>query len=132
MALQVRIGELAASAGINPRTIRYYENIGLLPNPNRTESGYRVYGRVDQGRLRFIARAKRIGLSLDEVKSVMELKNTGQSPCGHVHELIDAKLMAIDEQLRALSAFRDELTRLKEHAASDVAVNATICGIIER
>lgn len=129
---QRRIGELASAVGSNPKTIRYYEDIGLLPTPNRTDNGYRMYARADEERLRFIARAKHIGLSLVEIKSVMELKSSGQCPSDHVHELIDAKLMAIDDQLRTLAAFRHELIRLKVQTPNDVADDATICGIIER
>lgn len=67
----MRIGELAGRLGINPRTIRYYERVEILPAPARTASGYRMYGDEDEQRLRFVKAAQRVGLTLDEIKDVM-------------------------------------------------------------
>ncbi|MBI2760685.1 MAG: heavy metal-responsive transcriptional regulator [Chloroflexi bacterium] len=105
-ARSLRIGELAAELGLNPKTIRYYESIGLLPVPPRTEAGYRLYGAADRDRLRFIRKARAIGLTLDEIGQVLALRGEGRRPCEHVVTLLDAKLSAVDEHLRALGDFR--------------------------
>jgi len=128
---QLRIGELAAQLGLNPKTIRYYEEIGLLPEPRRTPSGYRAYGLADLERLRFIAKAKAIGLTLDEIREILALRREGERPCQHVLELVDRKLEGVEQQVRALEDFRQELLTLRAEAARTVADHGRICSIIE-
>ncbi len=128
---KLRIGELAAELGLNPKTIRYYEQIGLLPAPPRTASGYRLYGAEDVERLRFIGKAKAIGLSLEEIGEILALQREGRAPCAHVLELLDRKLAAVDRQLRALCDFRRELVGLRAEAARTATAEACVCGIIE-
>lgn len=128
----LRIGELAAELGLNPKTIRYYEQIGLLPIPPRTEAGYRLYGAADQDRLRFIRKARAVGLTLDEIGEVLALRREGRRPCEHVLSLLDAKLAAVDEQLGALTEFRQELVGLRAEAAETMSTDACVCGVIER
>lgn len=131
-APRLRIGELAAELGLNPRTIRYYEAIGLLPAPPRTPAGYRLYGAAGRERLRFIARAKAIGLTLDEIGEILALRREGRPPCEHVLALLERKLAAVDRQLRALAEFRQALVALREGAAEARGADAGVCGIIER
>jgi DNA-binding transcriptional MerR regulator len=127
-----RIGELAAALGLNPKTIRYYEQIGLLPEPQRTSSGYRRYGQDDLERLRFIGKAKAIGLTLEEIKQVLTIRRDGKAPCEHVRALLEQKLAAIDRQLRALADVRRELITLRDEASRTAAADACVCGIIEQ
>ncbi len=128
-----RIGELAAELGLNPKTIRYYEAIGLLPAPQRTPAGYRLYAAADRERLRFIIKAKAIGLALEEIGEILALRREGAQPCAHVRTLLDRKLAAVDRQMRALAEFRQVLAALREGAAETTArADAGICGIIER
>lgn len=127
-----RIGELAAELGLNPKTIRYYEQIGLLPAQGRTAAGYRLFGPTDRDRLRFIAKAKTIGLSLKEIGDILALRRGGERPCEHVLELLDQKLLDVDAQVRALRDFRQELVAMREEAAATAAADACVCGIIEQ
>lgn len=127
----MQIGELATEVGINPKTIRYYETRGLLPSPPRTEAGYRIYGDGDLERLRFILKGRAIGLSLDEIGSVLGLREDGQQPCEHVRTLLDEKLAAIDEQLRALNELRAEFLSLRSEADDATSSDDYVCGIIE-
>jgi len=90
-----RIGEVAAAVGLNPKTLRYYEEIGLLPPPPRTATGYRLYDEEAAERLRFILQARAVGLTLEEISEIMRLRGDGQEPCAHVLALLDRKLMAI-------------------------------------
>ncbi len=131
-AAQLRIGELAAELGLNPKTIRYYEEIGLLPQPRRTQSGYRLYDGRDLERLRFIGKAKAIGLSLEEIGDILALRRDGQQPCEHVLALLDRKLNALEEHLRALTEFRQDLVALRESAAKKVTRKAHFCRLIEQ
>ena len=126
-----RIGDLAAEFGLNPKTIRYYEQIGLLPSPRRTRAGYRLYAAADRGRLGFILKARSIGLTLEEIGEILALRHEGQQPCGHVLALLDRKVAAIDQQLRALEDVRQELVTLRQQAARGIPADGAVCGIIE-
>jgi DNA-binding transcriptional MerR regulator len=128
---KLRIGELADQFGLNPKTIRYYEDIGLLPEPERTIVGYRQYGAAARERLNFIVKARAIGLALDEIGHILALSRDGQQPCEHVLTLLDRKVAAIDEQLRALTEVRGELVELQSQAAQSARSDACVCGIIE-
>jgi DNA-binding transcriptional MerR regulator len=127
----MRIAELAAALGLNPKTIRYYEEIGLLPPPERSGARYRLYGPADRERLRFIGKAKAVGLSLGEIREVLALRDAGRRPCEHVVDLLDRKVAAVDAQLRALEAFRGELVAMRAEAARTATAEACVCGIIE-
>ena len=129
---QLRIGDLAAQLGLNPKTIRYYEELGLLPKPRRTPAGYRVYGAEDLDRLRFIGKAKAIRLTLEEIAGILHLRLDGRQPCAHVLALLDRKLVAVDARLRALADVREELVALREEVASTMGAEACVCGIIEQ
>lgn len=127
-----RIGVLAAEVGLNPRTIRYYEALGLLPTPPRTAAGYRLYGEADRACLRFIAEAKSAGLTLAEIGDILALRRAGESPCAHVTALVERKLAAVERQIRALAELRRELVALRATAAEASAAPAQVCGILER
>ncbi len=134
----MRIGELAARFGLNPKTIRYYEEIGLLPRADRSDSGYRRYDERDAERLGFIRRAKTLGLSLDEIRDILSVQTEGKPPCGQVLDLIDMKISVIDQRMADLLAFRTELATLRTTWADEdarvqrAATPACICPIIEQ
>lgn len=130
---RLRIGELADEFGINPKTVRYYEEIDLLPAPSRSAAGYRLYNAEDRERLRFIIKAKRVGLTLEEIGEIFALRRGGKQPCERVTTLLDDKIRALDEQLRRLSEFRRDLTTLREEASQGAAsTEASFCWIIEQ
>lgn len=126
-----RIGELAAAVGINPKTIRYYEAIGLLPPPPRTAAGYRRYGVADRERLRFIGKAKALGLTLREIRELLSLRDGGAEPCPHLGHLLERKLAVIDAQLRLLAELHADLQALKAETAVTACSSTPICGPIE-
>lgn len=138
-ARPLRIGELAAEAGVNPKTIRYYEDVGLLPPPERSESGYRLYTRHDHERLGFIRRAKQIGFSLEEIRAILHVSESGVAPCEHVLTLLDRKIGTTAEQMHALAAYYRQLVELRSSARrlargrmrSPTEREVCICGIIE-
>jgi MerR family transcriptional regulator, Zn(II)-responsive regulator of zntA len=113
----LRIGELAVQVGLNPKSIRHYEAIGLLPIPQRTDAGYRFYGDADQERLLFITKAKAIGLTLREIRELLTLRDGGEEPCPHLGQHVDRKLAAIDVHLRLLAEMRTELLTLRQETA---------------
>ncbi len=134
----MRIGELATRFGLNPKTIRYYEEIGLLPRAERSDSGYRLYDEHEVERLGFIRRAKTLGLSLDEIRDILTVQAEGELPCEQVLDLIDMKIRAIDQRIADLVAFRTELATLRATWTDEVtsaqraATPACICPIIEQ
>ncbi len=114
----MRIGELGQRADVSTKTIRYYESLGLLSDPERTPSGYRDYDDHAVERLRFIRDAQASGLSLAEIASVLELKAAGERSCQHTTALLDRHLVEIDEQIVRLVAARDQLAELAKRAKS--------------
>lgn len=112
----LRIGQLASEAGVNPKTIRYYEDVGLLPQPMRSESRYRLYTHRDRKRLDFILRAKQTGFSLAEIRGILEVNDSGEMPCNRVLHILDEKITAAREQLRALTAYYRHAVKLRTAA----------------
>jgi DNA-binding transcriptional MerR regulator len=112
----VRIGELAQELELNPRTLRFYESVGLLPEPDRTPSGYRDYADDALDRVRFIKSAQRLGLSLDDIKEILAFKDRGELPCDYVLSVIDKEADALDQRIAELQALRDDLRSLKGKA----------------
>lgn len=125
------IGELAKRAGVSPPTIRYYEEIGLLPAPSRSTAGYRRYAEQTLEEVRFIRKAQALGFSLDEVGEILKLSRSGKTPCSHVLSLARQHLAAVEERIRQLRRFHDQLAA--EVAKWDDTKTATcrgLCGII--
>ena len=130
----MKIGELAKATGLSTKTIRFYEAEGLIPDPPRTESGYRVYAEADLAGLEFILKAKRLGLSLDEIKGILRLHNRSEPTCVHVRSLLEAKVAQIETVIQDLLGFKGELETLRDQATSLVdcrPLGGNICSIIE-
>jgi DNA-binding transcriptional MerR regulator len=127
----MRIGQLAGEVGVNPKTIRYYESIGLLPEPDRTDAGYRVYDEEDLDRLAFIRRAQQLGLSLDEIGEILGLREGGDRPCGYVLEVADARLDELDRRIAQMQRAREELRALLDRAHRLPADDSCYCELIE-
>ncbi|MFN2507314.1 MAG: heavy metal-responsive transcriptional regulator [Chthoniobacterales bacterium] len=128
------IGKLAASAGIKPDSVRFYERSGLLPKPSRTASGYRVYDESAVTQLRFIKKAQSLGFSLDEVKRILHLQGQGNITCRSVLAMAKATLDETENKLRELQQFRDALSanvkRWKQMATRSKCA-AEFCALIE-
>lgn len=127
----MRIGELARRVGVSPKTIRYYEAIGLLPEPRRTASGYRDYEPTAADQLFFIRGAKRLGIGLDDVREVLAFQERGEAPCSYVREVIDARLDSIDRRIAELQTLRTQLSQLSAEARRLPTDSAGSCRLIE-
>ena len=114
----MRIGEVAQVSGTTTKTLRYYEEFGLLPAADRTAAGYRDYGLDVLDRLDFIGRGKAAGLTLAQIGQVLGIRDRGQAPCQHVTDLLDARLEVIDRQLAELAQLRGTIADLREDAAA--------------
>lgn len=128
------IGQVARRLGINPRTIRYYERIELLPEPERTGAGYRLYSQADEERIRFIKNAQRLGFSLGEIKETLAVRERGEPPCRYVAGVIEQRLGEVGQRIRELRTFQRELSelhgRIRERGAADDGDSA-YCHYIE-
>ncbi|MBW3590676.1 MAG: heavy metal-responsive transcriptional regulator [Actinobacteria bacterium] len=128
----MRIGELATQLNLNPRTIRFYESSGVLPEPARTSSGYRDYDGSDLERLKFVKLAQTLGLRLDEISEVLALRDRGEVPCEYVKGLIGTKAIEIERQIQELREMRKELSRLARRAEqSNDICDERFCRILE-
>lgn len=114
----MKIGELAAEAGTTTKTLRFYEEEGLLPHTARTTAGYREYTPEALARLDFIHRGQAAGLTLGQIKQVLDIRDNGHAPCEHVRDLLDHRLADLDTQLHSLTALRDTLIDLRDQATS--------------
>ena len=112
----MRIGALAEISGLSTQTIRYYESIDLLPDPDRTPAGYREYTDGAAERLRFIRESQAAGLTLAEVQTLLSMKDAGIGTCSHTLSFLDHHLADIDAQIERLQAARVEMLDLAERA----------------
>ncbi len=122
----MRISELAASAGVPTSTVRYYERVGLLTSPDRTSSGYRDYGEDAAARLLFIARARRMGLSCEQVTDLIPVwagTNCGATQ-SRVRRLIDAKQVEIADRIAELENFAAQLEGVRAALDAESAQQA--------
>ena len=129
----MRIGELAAAAGTTTKTLRFYEESGLLPPTHRTANGYRDYGTEALSRLDFIHRGRAAGLTLAQIREVIEIRNDGDAPCHHVHQLLTERLADIDRQIADLQALRATLSRQRDHtetADPSTCAAETVCRFV--
>jgi DNA-binding transcriptional MerR regulator len=113
----MQIGELARKVGVATSAIRFYEESGLLPEPDRTPSGYRAYDPAIVDRLAFIRAGQAVGLTLAQLGEILGIRDRGDAPCSHVAVLIDNRIDEIDERIRDLRKLRKDLTVLADTAA---------------
>jgi DNA-binding transcriptional MerR regulator len=114
---QMLIGELAQRSGVPAKTLRYYEDIGLLAPPRRTESGYRDYDPDVGERLTFITSSSALGLTLGEIRSIIALRDDGHVPCSHVLALLEQHSRDIERRIRDLRSLKVELAAIVERGA---------------
>ena len=112
----MQIGELAQRSGLSVKTLRYYEEIGVLAPPARTASGYRDYDDDTVGRLQFVRAAQAVGLTLGEIREVIAFRERGEAPCGHVLDVILHHAAEVDCRIAELQRLRADLDRLARRA----------------
>lgn len=112
MITGISIGQLGRATGTAVETVRYYEKIGLLAPASRTAGNYRSYGRPEVDRLSFIRRARNLGFSLDQVRTLLGLADDCDRPCGEVDQLTRTQLEQVERKIRDLEALRLELSGL--------------------
>ncbi len=108
----MKIQDVSQLTGVSARTIRYYEAIGLLPPPARAENNYRQYSEADVERLRLIAGARRLNLSLEEIREILALRDRREAPCRVLLDRLERKADEIAERIRELKRLERELRDL--------------------
>jgi DNA-binding transcriptional MerR regulator len=117
----MKIGEVAKRSGVGIETIRYYEREGLLQEPQRRPSGYRLYDASTLKRLAYICRAKELGFTLAEIRELLELSFTADGGHAHIRRRAEAKIGAIEEKIRALQTMRRSLRGIVSRCRADKA-----------
>ena len=114
----MKIGQLAEATGISTKAIRYYEDIGVLPQPDRAPNGYRTYDIASAERIAFIQDAQSAGLSLLEIQMILDLREAGESTCGHVISSLEMRLNDVDRQMAELQRTQQRLKAIIGRARS--------------
>jgi DNA-binding transcriptional MerR regulator len=108
----MRIGELTERSGVPSTALRYYEQVGLLPAPSRTSSGYRSYDADVLPRLKFIRAAQAVGLSLTDIHEILRIRDSGSAPCRHVVSLLEQRRVEVAARIRELRQLERDLAEL--------------------
>jgi DNA-binding transcriptional MerR regulator len=115
--MDLSIGELSRRAAVKVPTIRYYEQIGLMPETGRTEGGQRRYGTMAVARLAFIRHARELGFEVDAIRTLLSLQDDPDQSCARADEIAKARLVEVDKRIASLKALRKELRKMVEECA---------------
>ncbi|MCE0493820.1 Zn(2+)-responsive transcriptional regulator [Vibrio salinus] len=127
-----QIGELAKRCGVTTEALRFYEKNGLIMPAARSESGYRLYSDESEKQVKFILKAKSLGLSLDEIKDLLDIRlEASEHSCAEVKAITSAKLDVIDQKIEELQKFRNALKEINDACCGKVNDNASHCSILE-
>jgi DNA-binding transcriptional MerR regulator len=126
-----QIGVVAKESGVPIKTIRYYEELGLLKSSGRTEGGFRLFNTDVLARLHFIKRSQSLGLTLGEIKEFLNVHDEGELPCEHIKTKLEDKVQAIDDQIQQLLILKQDLSgMLSSWEIQSEIYHPTICPII--
>jgi Cd(II)/Pb(II)-responsive transcriptional regulator len=125
----MKIGELAKLTDAQVETIRYYEREGLLPAPARSDGNYRLYTQAHVERLTFIRNCRSLDMTLEEIRSLLNLRDSPQDQCESVNALIDEHIQHVNDRIASLQALQTQLLDLRQRC-SDGAPDH--CGILDR
>jgi Cd(II)/Pb(II)-responsive transcriptional regulator len=124
----MRIGEIAAQAGCDVQTVRYYEREGLLESPNREPSGYRSYAQAHLDRLQFIRRCRSLDVSLTEIRRLLDYSHDPRQSCDDVNALVDDHIRRVKERIESLRSLERQLISLRSECTGEDA--GTSCRIL--
>lgn len=124
------IGTLAKRTGTKVQTIRYYEQIGLMPQPERTEGGQRRYGDGDLDRLAFVRHARQLGFTLDAIRQLLDLSDNPARPCEDVDRIARVQLKEVEARIDRLEALRRELKRMLKECSQDTVADCRVLEVL--
>ena len=132
----LKVGAVAKAAGVGVQTLHYYERLGLMPKPIRSATNYRLYSPEAIRRVQFIKKAQALGLTLEETKQILDLKEHGRAPCGRVAELGEKHLQEINTRLSRLREYRRALIGAirdwQQENVTERKCAGEFCDLIER
>jgi len=130
----MQIKEFARQTGLPAKTIRYYEDIGLLPQPRRLGNGYRVYDESDVSRARLVAGARNLDFSLDDIQEILAMRDQQEAPCRFVLDLLVKKVNEISQRMAELQRMETELRELYRlgltFPTDDVEGKSCVCHLV--
>ena len=130
----MQIRELAEETGVAAKTIRYYEDVQLLPPAKRQQNGYRNYGDTDVDRLKLVAGARRLDFSMEEIKEILDLRDRRIAPCGALLQQLENKAEVIAERIEELQALERDLQHLHslglQFPTDDIEGKNCICHLV--
>lgn len=127
----LKIGEVSRRSGIGIETLRFYEKQGLLRHATRTQGNYRLFSPEALERLEFIKRAQMLGFTLAEIAQIIKEKESGKNPCFHVREIVRRKLAELDERMKEMRRYRNELAAALAEWDETKEQEGEVCGLIE-
>ncbi len=130
MSEEFSIGEMARTGNCKVQTVRYYEQIGLLPKPRRNHGNQRVYSRLHHDRLRFIRHSRELGFSLDRIRQVLALNDEPAHSCEEVDYIAQQHLLEVESKIERLQSLRTELKRMISECAGDHIADCRIVRIL--
>jgi MerR family transcriptional regulator, copper efflux regulator len=113
---RLKIGDLAKRSQVSVGTLRYYESLGLI-SPIRAENNYRYYSSETLQQVQFIKKAQALNFSLADIQRILNLRNSGESPCHLVDQLLDEKIEQLEQQIQSAIAFKQELETFRDRVA---------------
>ena len=128
--MDLGIGELSQITGVKIPTIRYYEQIGLMPEPGRTEGGQRRYGDDELDRLAFIRHARQLGFSLEAIRELLDLSDHPHRPCLEADAIARRQLKQVEQRLARLEALRTELQRMVHECSGGQTADCRVLEVL--
>lgn len=132
----MEIHELAARTGVTAKTIRYYEQVGVLPQPQRKPNGYRVYDGNDIERLKFVAGARQLDFTLGDISEILALRDRREPPCRMVLNLLEQKAQEVSKRIEELQKLEEDLQKLHQLGVTfpmdDVDGKNCVCHLVSR
>src|SRR3546814_4037838 len=126
--MSIKSGQLAKRTETTVESIRFYEKEGLLPQPSRSEGNYRLYGDEHCERLRFIGHCRTLDMALDEVRILLQYRDTPAEDCGDVNALLDEHIVAVEARIKGLMQLQENLVTLRQKCTSTATTES--CGIL--
>ncbi|MFT9094366.1 MAG: helix-turn-helix domain-containing protein [Gluconobacter cerinus] len=126
----VSIGKLSRATGVKSPTIRYYEQIGLLPEPERNNGGQRTYGAADERRLRFVRHARELGFSLEDIRELATLSEDTTQSCAIVDDIATRQLYEVKKRITQLEALETELQRMLDQCSSNTVRDCRVIQVL--
>jgi Cu(I)-responsive transcriptional regulator len=124
------IGTLAKRTGTKVQTIRYYEEIGILPEPGRTEGGQRRYVEDDLDRLAFVRHARQLGFTLEQIRELLDLSDNPTRSCADVDRIAQRQLKEVEVRIARLEALRKELRRMLQECRRDTVAECRVLEVL--